>query len=160
MLTQAPTTSNTLLRTSILGFATGLRSQLPLALMVASANRGNPTKNTPGLLHTRTARLGTATAALGEFVADKTPFVPARTNPGPFAGRLVFGALTGAIYARTKGASIPTSLTLAAAAAALGTLAGYQFRTTLTRETGLPDLPFALAEDLLAFTLSYLALRD
>jgi uncharacterized membrane protein len=147
-------------RTAALGFAAGLRSQLPIALIVAAANRGDRGKDDNGLLHTRIVQLGTTAAAFGEFIADKTPFVPARTQPAPFVGRLFFGGLSGALYARTHGTSIPTAVALAASAAALGTLAGYQFRTTLTRETGVPDFPFALTEDLLALTIATLALRD
>jgi uncharacterized membrane protein len=147
-------------RTAALGFAAGLRSQLPNALIIAAANRDERGKTSNGFLHSRVARLGSTAAALGEFIADKTPYVPARTEPAPFAGRIFFGAVTGALYAHTHRTSIPTAAAAAAVAAALGTLAGYQYRTILTRETGLPDLPFAVAEDLLAFTISTLALRE
>jgi uncharacterized membrane protein len=152
-------TSSPVPRAAVLGFAAGLRSQLPSALVIAAANRGDLGKD-PGLLGHRLVRLGSAAAALGELIADKTPYVPARTEPGPFAGRLFFGGLTGALYARTQGTSAPTAFAVAAIAAGLGTLAGYRFRSTLTRATGLPDLPIALTEDLLAFTLAALALRE
>ncbi|MEA2525842.1 MAG: hypothetical protein QOG89_3808 [Thermomicrobiales bacterium] len=152
-----------LVRTAVLGFAAGLRSQLPLALIAAAAGRGDFAKDATGALarlRTRSARFGFGAAAIGEFIADKTPFVPSRLNPGPFAGRLVFGGLTGAVYARGNGRSAPLGFTLGAAAAGLGAYAGYHFRTTLDDKTGLPDPIWAVSEDLIAFTLAQLALRD
>lgn len=150
-------------RTAVLGFAAGLRSQLPLALLSAAAGRGDFATNTVGalgLLRSRAARLGFATAAAGELIFDKTPFVPSRMDPGPFAGRLFFGGITGAVFARGSGASTPLGFALGAAAAGLGTVAGYRFRTSLPHATGLPDPIWAVTEDLLALTLASFTLRD
>ena len=33
--------------------------------------------------------------AVGELIADKLPFIPGRTQPGPLVVRIVFGALCG-----------------------------------------------------------------
>jgi uncharacterized membrane protein len=161
MPVQSPTTA-VCLRTAVLGFATGLRSQLPLALLSVAAGRGDFASNATGplaLLRTRAACIGFGTAAVGELIADKTPFVPNRIDPGPFAGRLVFGGLTGAVFARGEGASPPLGFALGTAAAGLGAVAGYRFRTTLDRETGLPDPIWAVAEDLIAFTVASVAIR-
>ena len=35
---------------------------------------------------------------LGELVADKLPFTPARTGAGPFTARIVTGAFAGAVF--------------------------------------------------------------
>jgi uncharacterized membrane protein len=157
-----PPTNAVYLRAAILGAAAGLRSQLPLALLSASAGRGDFAGDAAGplaLLRTRAARFALGTAAAGEFIADKTPYVPNRIEPGPFAGRLLLGGLAGAIFARGNRASTPLGFALGVASSGLGTIAGYRFRTTLPRETGLPDLVGALTEDVLAFTLAALALR-
>jgi len=104
MPTPQSTTNNAVyLRAAVLGFASGLRSQMPLALIVAAIGREQLPADATGplsFLRTRVARLGFGAAAIGEVIADKTPFVPDRTNPGPFAGRLFFGGLTGALFAR------------------------------------------------------------
>jgi uncharacterized membrane protein len=150
------------LRTAVVGFATGLRSQLPLALLSAAAGRGDFATDATGpltLLCTRAARIGFATAAVGELILDKTPFVPSRIDPAPFAGRLFFGGLTGAVFARGNGASAPLGFVLGAATAGLGTVAGYGFRSRLDRETGLPDPIWAVTEDLVALTVATLAIR-
>lgn len=149
-------------RAALLGFAAGLRSQLPLALLARAIGNRAFTQNVKGpfaLLRNRTVQCGLALAATGEFIADKTPFVPSRINPGPLAGRLVAGGLTASAFARYSGRSILPAALLGATTAGLGSFAGYYARTGLTKKTGLPDLPVALAEDGLAYLLSRLSLR-
>jgi uncharacterized membrane protein len=156
------TSRSVYLRAATLGATAGLRSQLPLALLTVAAGRGDFAANATGplaLLRTRTARLACGAAAIGELIADKTPFVPDRIDSAPFAGRLFFGGLTGAVFARGNGASAPLGLALGATAAALGTVAGYRFRTTLDRATRLPDIVWAVTEDLIALSLASLAIR-
>src|ERR1700753_45999 len=36
--------------------------------------------------------------AIGELIADKLPFIPRRTQAGPLAVRVVFGAICGAAF--------------------------------------------------------------
>jgi uncharacterized membrane protein len=127
-----------------------------------AAGRGDFAADATGplaLLRTRAARLACAAAAIGELIADKTPFVPDRIDPGPFAGRLIFGGLTGAVFARGNSASAPLGLALGATAAGLGAIAGYRSRMSLDRATGLPDVVWAVTEDLIALTLASIAIR-
>ena len=162
MPNSATTANAVYLRTAILGFAAGLRSQLPLALIAAAAGRGEFAKDATGriaLIRTRAARLGFGATAIGEFVLDKTPLVPSRINPGPFAGRVVFGGLTGAVFARGNGRSTPLGFALGAAGSGLGTIAGYRFRVTLDDKTGLPESVWAVTEDLVAFAVAHRALH-
>jgi uncharacterized membrane protein len=156
-----PSTTTILIRTAALGAATGLRSQLPLALLAVAAGRGAFAPNATGalgLLRTRLVRIGLCAAAFGELIADKTPYVPNRVEPGPFAGRLFFGGLTGAIFARGKAVPAPLGFAIGTAAAGLGAVAGYRYRTALGRKTGLPDPIWAIAEDLLSLGFVSLAL--
>src|SRR5262245_66300024 len=98
------------LRTVALGAAAGLRSQLPLALLSLAAGRGDFAKTATGalgLFRTRAARVGLGAAAIAELIVDKTPYVPARIEPAPFTGRLFFGGLAGAVFARGNGSSTP-----------------------------------------------------
>ncbi|HEX6746793.1 MAG TPA: DUF4126 family protein [Longimicrobium sp.] len=102
--------------------------------------------------------LGLASAA--EHLADKLPFVPARTDPGPLAGRIAAGAVCGFVIARRAGESAAVGALVGALAAAAGTFAFYHLRRALTTDAGLPDLPVALAEDVVAVTVAEVALRD
>src|SRR5260370_33319863 len=80
----------------MLGVVAGSRSMMPLALLSWASDTNENSTTTPSrLLRSPGSRLVTSLAAVGEIVAAKLPMTPNRTNPGPFAGRLVIGALAG-----------------------------------------------------------------
>lgn len=149
-------------RALMAGAAAGLRSMAPMGVF-AHAHDDAPRagwKQWP-VMRSKPGRLALQMAWLGEAVVDKSPVVPPRTDPGPFGGRLVFGALAGmAVGTRNTGARSRLLGALAGATAAgLAAWAGTQGRTALTDDLGLPDLPGALAEDALAYTLARAAIR-
>jgi uncharacterized membrane protein len=87
--------------------------------------------------------------ALVELITDKLPRTPSRKTPGPFAARVLLGALAGAAI----GANVHNLIGGAAAGAVgavIGTLGGYQFRRMLVLMIGGNDLPVALLEDAIA----------
>jgi uncharacterized membrane protein len=91
----------TLFLSLAIGFVAGLRSMTAPAAVAWGARLG-----WLRLSGTPLAFLGTAPAAyilgvlmVAELVADKLPFTPSRTRPGPFAGRIISGALAGAALA-------------------------------------------------------------
>jgi uncharacterized membrane protein len=86
--------------------------------------------------------------ALAELVADQLPKTPSRKTPGPFAARVVMGALCGAALGATADELLGGILAGALGAIA-GTLGGYEFRARLARAAGR-DLPIALLEDAIA----------
>jgi uncharacterized membrane protein len=88
--------------------------------------------------------------ALGELIADKLPFIPRRTLPGPLGVRIVFGALCGAALCLSAGASLMFGAILGALGGIAGAFAGYNYRRLLSRGAKLPDLLIALLEDLAA----------
>jgi uncharacterized membrane protein len=87
---------------------------------------------------------------LGELVADKLPRTPARTEPGPFIGRILTGGLSGAGLAAGAGQSLVAGVLAGALGAVAGTLGGYRARTGLVRALGWPDYVVALIEDVVA----------
>ncbi len=89
-------------------------------------------------------------AAAGEFIGDKLPQTPARTQPGALVGRALSGALCGAALGRSAGRGARSGAAVGALGAVVGGYAFYYLRRYLTHEQGLPDLPVALAEDALA----------
>ncbi len=89
-------------------------------------------------------------AMLGELVADKLPFTPSRTRPGPFAARVVSGALAGAALAAGSGGTLALGAVAGAFGGVVGTLGGYRARTGLVRALGTPDYVVAVAEDVVA----------
>jgi uncharacterized membrane protein len=135
-----------------IGVIAGLRSMTPPAVVSWAVHLG-----WINLSNTRLAPIGTTLAvvvltilALGELVADKLPFTPNRTAPGPLIGRIVTGGLCGAAAGVAGGGSLGAGVALGAVGAVAGAFGGYQVRHRLVNGAGLPDLVVALAEDLVA----------
>lgn len=149
-------------RAAALGVVAGMRSlAAPAALSRHLADDPTVPANRIELLLTHPAAPRVlAIASAAEHVADKLPFIPDRTEPGPLAGRMVAGALCGFVLARRAGGSAAAGAVVGALAAAAATFAAHELRRALTADAGLPDLPVALAEDLGAVALAEAALRD
>lgn len=121
------------------GLIAGLRSMsAPAAVSAALADE-----------YALAARAAPALRALaaGEMVADKLPFMPARTSPVALAGRVSLGAIAGAAVAVACGRSPLLGALLAGAAAIPSSYAGMALRTAAVERLGLPDTIVALAED-------------
>jgi uncharacterized membrane protein len=99
------------------------------------------------------ARYAVAAAFVGELIADKTPAIPARTDPPALAGRIASGAYTGHAVAGAVG------LAAGGIAAALGTYTTFRIRRLAVERTGLPDPVVAIGEDVLAVMLAAFATR-
>jgi uncharacterized membrane protein len=138
-------------RAAVIGLATGARSMTPIA---ALAHSGRP--GIEALGGTWGRRL-TTLAAFGELVTDKLPGTPSRLTTGPFAGRLACGALAGYALARGRGKGVVLPVLTAAVAAALGSVAGAEWRAYAARH-GLA-VPAAIAEDGAAVLLADAAAR-
>jgi uncharacterized membrane protein len=88
--------------------------------------------------------------AIGELIADKLPFIPGRTQPGPLGARIIFGALCAAALCFSGGASLLLGAILGGVGGIAGAFAGYNYRRWLSRGAKLPDLLIALLEDVVA----------
>jgi uncharacterized membrane protein len=87
--------------------------------------------------------------AIGALFADKLPFFPARTQAGPLAVRIIFGALCGAALCISAAIASPmVGALLGAVGGVAGAFAGYTYRRRLAAIS--PDLVLALLEDLVA----------
>jgi uncharacterized membrane protein len=85
--------------------------------------------------------------ALGEFVADKLPFLPDRTSPLPLVGRAVLGGVSGAAICSAKKRPVVIGALLGAVAAVGMTFVAFKFRRRLSK--ALPGPLVGLAEDAL-----------
>ena len=159
----SPSTNHIIGRALLVGFAAGLRSLVPIGILAAERNDGSlhgAWKHWP-LLSSPFGRVALQAATAGEMVADKTPLVPPRIEPGPLAGRMVMGAFSAmAIGTLAKEPAVKAS---ALAAGVIGSVAGAYggnaYRTGITKATGLPDLPVALAEDIAAVLIARKGVR-
>lgn len=143
----------------IIGIVAGLRSMTAPAIVAWAARLGwLHLDATPLAFLGKWWVLWLLTALmLGELIADKLPQTPARTQPGPFIGRIVLGGLAGAALAAGSGQSAVAGAVLGGLGGVAGTLGGYLIRKDLVRALGVRDLVVALAEDAVAIGGALLA---
>jgi uncharacterized membrane protein len=149
-------------RAALLGFAAGLRSQVPVALLAVETQRG---RFDPGA--GRLARrfgstegvLGAVLAFAGEVVADKLPATPSRTTIGPFLQRLATGGTIGAAVHYDAGRPRALGALLGAAGAGAGAWAGSRARTLAAEHTPLPGPLLGAIEDLVTIGLAVAVLE-
>jgi uncharacterized membrane protein len=138
------------LRSALLGLATGSRSSLGFAGPVLTAPRGSgPGRSSlPG-------KVATTVAVAVELVADKQPGAPSRLGGAGLPSRLLGGFEGGARLATRSGANGALPATAGVAAAAVGSVAGAAWRRWAT--TRMPALTAALLEDGVAVALAAVA---
>jgi uncharacterized membrane protein len=89
--------------------------------------------------------------AIAELVTDKLPKTPSRTTAGPFAARIVMGALAGgALFVAASVGHGGIGAILGAIGAVAGTYGGYFARTGTVKALHAPDFVIALIEDAVA----------
>jgi uncharacterized membrane protein len=145
-------------RALLLGVVTGIRSQVPVALLVIEADRGD---FDPG--RGRLARglaspggvVGALVAAGGELIADKLPITPSRLSSGPFLQRLATGGTVGGAVHYDAGYSRALGFVLGAVGAGAGAAAATKLRATAAERTRLPEPLLGAIEDLLAVGLAF-----
>jgi uncharacterized membrane protein len=144
-------------RAGLLGFVTGIRSQVPVALLAIEADAGRFDPGT-GRLARRFASsegvLGALVALGGELVADKLPVTPSRLTPGPFLQRLATGATVGAAVHHDAGRPRGLGALVGAAGAGAGAFAGTRTRALLAERSALPGPLLGALEDLFAVGLA------
>lgn len=133
-----------------LGAVSGMRSLLGLAL-VSRDLAGDGRRFRPGTLENILGSEGAARAltllAAGELVADKTPFVGARTEPLPLLGRALAGAASAGAHAASRGGNGAVAALVGGASAIVTTVGMYHLRRQAVRRLDLPDPGIALIED-------------
>jgi uncharacterized membrane protein len=148
-------------RALALGLATGLRSQMANAALALAHDAAPRSARWTGWIPFRwpLARKAMLLAAAGEIVGDKLPQTPSRIAPKQLAGRIVFGAFAGAAAgSERKGTSpILTGAALGGIGAVAGSFGGYHARKWIVEASGVPDLPIAIVEDVIAAAIAHQA---
>ena len=145
-------------RALLLGFVTGLRSQVPVALLAIESQQGRFDPGAGRLARRFSSSEGVAgslVAFAGELVADKLPITPRRTTSGPFLQRLATGATIGAAVHYDAGQPRLLGVALGAAGAGAGAWAGTRARVFVAERTSLPAPLIGALEDLVAVGLAY-----
>ncbi|SEG21809.1 Uncharacterized membrane protein [Bryocella elongata] len=138
----------------LLGFANGLRTMTPIAVVCWAAWLGYlPLDGWASWAGTLPAVIVFTLCAAGEWVADVLPMTPSRKAPGPFGARIVFGALSVAMAWHALGEPVAGGVVAGAVGATIGTLAGYKGRMWGARKIGR-DWPVGVLESALTVGLA------
>jgi len=142
-------------RAAALGAVAGMRSVVAPAVVSHWLSRTHDARESLRtsplrfLGHERAAKT-LRMAAAGEFVVDKLPGMPDRTEPPFIATRLAAGALAGATVASAARRSAWIGALAGAAAAFAAAHLFMRARRQIVRRADLPDPLVAAAEDALA----------
>jgi uncharacterized membrane protein len=141
-----------MLAVPLLGFATGLRSMTPMAVLCWFSYLGYLPVD--GTWAQWTAKFTTAVIftvlAAGELVGDKLPRTPSRTAPFPLLARVALGGLAGSIAATAMGGPGLEGVLLGVVGALVGAFGGAMVRRDVVAKLGCPDWPVAVIEDAIA----------
>lgn len=91
----------------------------------------------------------------GELIADKLPFLPPRTDPGPLGARAVSGGVCGAAVFLAEGGRAEIGAALGAASAVASAFLFMNLRRIIGKAAKLPDPVVAVAEDGLMLGIGY-----
>lgn len=141
------------MRSALVGVISGMRSSSAPALVsrisARESRNGSRTSEVLGLLF------------LGELIADKLPFLPARTKPASLLARLLSGATSASRLDHSVSRESRLRAALLGAAGALGaTLLFYQLRKQLAERCEIPDYLLALGEDALLIGVALWLLKQ
>ena len=142
-----------------LGAVSGMRSMMAPAVISWSARRsGLDLESTPFSAFKGPGIGRTAVAmAVGELLADKTPFVPDRTDSTALLARAVAGGAAGAAVFKARRKSMLVGALVGAAAAVGAAYGTYYLRKGAARYFNVSDRVVALVEDGIALTAGLIA---
>jgi uncharacterized membrane protein len=145
----------------LLGFATGLRSLTPMAVLCWFGYAGvlSVDNGWDDWVTWLWVAVLTTVLALGELVADKFPWIPDRVSPGPLIWRFLMGGLAGAIAADVLNGSNIEGILLGVLGVAIGAFGGFMVRRDLCEKLDCKDWQIAFAEDLVAIGCAAFALH-
>jgi uncharacterized membrane protein len=140
-----------------IGFAAGLRSLTPPAVVAWAAHLGwlNLGNSPLAFLGSTIAVVVFSLLAVFELIADLLPRTGKRTAPVPLIARILMGALCGASLCAAGNQSLIIGAILGALGGVIGAFVGYEIRRRLVATLNIKDLFIALLEDLVAIGLAY-----
>jgi uncharacterized membrane protein len=131
-------------RAAALGAVTGARTFLAPAALALRGRLGTA------------AKFAVPALAAGELVGDKLPVAPPRVQGPGLVGRVLSGALSGRVSGEASGESA-AGARVGAAFALATTYPTQMLRSQIVERTGVPDVAYAVGEDLVAGTVAAVA---
>src|SRR5437660_6870245 len=139
-----------------MGFAAGLRSLTPPAVVAWAAHLGwlNLSDSPLRFMGSTIAVVIFSLLAVGELITDLLPQTPKRTAPVPLGARILTGGLCGACVCAASNQSLIIGAILGAIGGVIGAFAGYEIRKRLVAALNIKDIFVALLEDLVTIGLA------
>ncbi|MFP4343456.1 MAG: DUF4126 family protein [Anaerolineales bacterium] len=148
----AETDGNHYAQIAALGLIAGARSMLVPAVLSDHFSRHQPEPPLAGPLALMTSPLASTLFkffAVGEFMVDKIPGIPARTEAPGVLGRVGAGVLAGFALSSAHNKNRVVGAVVGGLTALVSTHVSYNLRLFLTKTLPLPDFAVAFAEDAL-----------
>jgi uncharacterized membrane protein len=141
-----------------LGFAAGLRSLTPPAVVAWAAHVGwlNLNNSPLAFMGATITVVIFSVLAVVELISDLLPQTPKRTAPVPLAARILMGGLCGASISAVTNQPLIIGAIVGAVGGVIGAFAGYEIRRRLVNALNIKDIFIALLEDLVAIGLACL----
>jgi len=139
-----------------LGFAAGLRSLTPPAVVAWAAHLGwlNLNNSPLAFMGSIITAVIFSIVALFELFLDLRPTTPKRTAPFPLTARILTGGLCGACICAASNQSLIIGAILGGVGGIIGAFAGYGMRRKLVAALNIKDIFIALLEDLVTVGLA------
>ena len=138
------------------GFAAGLRSLTPPAVVAWAAHLGwlNLNNSPLAFMGSIITAVIFSLLALLELFLDLQPNTPKRTAPVGLVARILTGGLCGACLCAAGNQSLIIGAILGAVGGIIGAFAGYEIRRRLVAALHVKDIFVALLEDLVTIGLA------
>jgi uncharacterized membrane protein len=139
-----------------IGFAAGLRSLTPPAVVAWAAHLGwlNLRDSPLAFMGSTITAVIFSFLAVFELVSDLLPQTQKRTAPVPLGARILMGGLCGACICAAVHQSLIIGAILGAVGGVIGAFAGYETRRRLVSALNIKDTFIALLEDLVTIGLA------
>jgi len=139
-----------------IGFAAGLRSLTPPAVVAWAAHLGwlNLSQSPFAFMGSIVSVVIFSLLAVGELIADLLPHTGKRTAPVPLLARILMGGLCGACLSAASNQSLIIGAILGAIGGVIGAFVGYEVRRKLVIALNTKDTFIALLEDLVTIGLA------
>jgi uncharacterized membrane protein len=139
-----------------IGFAAGLRSLTPPAVVAWAAHLGwlNLNNSPLAFMGSIIAVVVFSLLAVFELIADLLPSTPKRTAPVGLTARILMGGLCGACVCAASNQSLIIGAILGALGGIIGAFAGYEVRRKLVAALNIKDTFMGLLEDLITIGLA------
>jgi uncharacterized membrane protein len=147
---------------AVMGAVAGIRAMSAPAVVSQLSDSGLiPEEGSPmAWLHHPGVSKALQVVATGELIADKLPFIPARTQAGPLAARAITGGISGAAVFTAAKRRWWIGALIGAGAAIGASFGAAKLRKWITEEFKIPNNVVGVVEDAVVVGAGYLVLSS